>query len=689
MSKGIKLGIIEGNERLAKFVLEPGMEIIIGKQDVSGKNTIKIAHKNLSRQHAQLMMNSNGELYIVDLDSTNGTFVDGRKIKPNVPYPVGGDSKVSFAGQDQLQLVFNPDDFKGKKKPTGSGSGPLTDTNVLELLNRKAIITIGRSSSCDLTLPHNTISKAHASIEKKNNKYYLKDLGSLNGTFINGRRITHETEVRDTDKIIIGRFIISIKGKARSLSDEVTVRVERIVKKYSNGYVGLHQSTFEIPSKSILAVMGPSGCGKSTLLKALCGDSPPSSGNVFLFGMELNDNYDFLKTQIGYVPQDDIVHRQLTVEQSLYYAAKLRLPNAKNEFIHDKINQVLEELNITHIRKNLVGEISGGQRKRVSIGVEILTDPMVLFLDEPTSPLDPQTIEEFLGILRRLTEKGTTVIMVTHKPDDLDFMDSVIFMAEGGHIAYHNTVDGFKDHFQVDKVRKVYGNLEQPNAKAWIDKYNKSRQSETTGNNAPPVKQTGKTNPFSQYRWLVARYFKIKFNDWKNMAVMIGQAPIIAILICLIFENVTQSVPFLMTICAIWFGSNNAAREIVSELPIYKRERMFNQGIFPYIFSKITVLGSFAAAQAFLFTLIISINYTSSTNVSVAWNGPIASFTWILFVSLTASMMGLLLSALVTTTEKVMSLVPLVLIPQIMLAGVMAPIQNGIVEFLSYITLSR
>ena len=170
---------------------------------------------------------------------------------------------------------------------------------------------------------------------------------------------------------------------------------------------------------------------------------------------------------------------------------------------------------------------------------------------------------------------------------------------------------------------------------------------------------------------------------------MIGQAPIIALLLCLIFGKVTQSVPFFMTICAIWFGANNAAREIVSELPIYKRERMFNQGIFPYIFSKIAGLGAFASIQAALFTLIISVNYTTSNASNVEWNDPLMTFAWMTFVSISASMMGLLLSAVVTTAEKVMNLVPLVLIPQIMLAGVMESIQNQAVEILSYFTLSR
>jgi hypothetical protein len=167
---------------------------------------------------------------------------------------------------------------------------------------------------------------------------------------------------------------------------------------------------------------------------------------------------------------------------------------------------------------------------------------------------------------------------------------------------------------------------------------------------------------------------------------MVGQAPVIAGLICLIFENISPSVPFLLAVSAIWFGTNNAAREIVREAPIYKRERMFNQGILAYMLSKITVLGTFAAIQSLLFTLIISLRYS---NTVPAWADPVNAFLWMLLVSLAASMMGLFLSAVVSTSEKVMTLVPYFLIPQIMLAGAFAKITNPIVEILSYFTLSR
>lgn len=680
-----KFGIELNGNLLSKFRVEGGNVLITRKGANLGG--VEIDYPQLSRSHAQIVVSDDSRVYIVDLGSTNGTYVNGRRIVKDVLTEITNHDDIRLGGSNGLSLVFNPDNYSFNPI---SSSHKAASGDLFSLLEHKNKILIGRGTECDLVLNIPTVSKQHASVEKiQDGSYLLKDLHSTNGTFVNGKRISSSVRINGNDKVMIGRFVLSIKGKAKNLLDEITVKAERIVKTYPGGYVGLNQTSFEIASKSLIGVMGPSGCGKSTLLKALCGDSPVTRGNVFLFGLELGQNYDFLKTQIGYVPQDDIVHRELTVEQSLWYAAKLRLADADDKFIQNKIDEVLNDLNITHIRKNLVKAISGGQRKRVSIAVEILTDPMILFLDEPTSPLDPQTIEEFLGILKKLSEKGTTVIMVTHKPDDLEFMDSVIFMAEGGHIAYHDSVENYRSYFNVNKTREVYACLEQPNAKVWIEKFSSKNKSESTGGTSPQIKGSPSVNFFKQYYWLTLRYFNIKFNDKWNSLFLVAQAPIIAGLICLIFDEITQAVPFLMAISAIWFGTNNAAREIVSELPIYKRERMFNQGILPYIFSKLTVLGSFALVQTTLFIAIITIAYADCSSHLITWNNAGVSLVWMFMVSISASLMGLFMSAGLASAEKVMTFVPIALIPQIMLAGVVAPIQNKVVEFLSYFTLAR
>jgi len=690
-SEKIKLGFVSDGKLLVKFAFVSGQptEVVVGR---SSSAQICLNNNVISSQHAQLIFDANNNLFVIDMNSSNGTYINDRRIESGVPYQVRPTDKLYFSGPSGVELVFNPDNFEmaNNQRSTSAkntGDNNFSTTNILEKFNSKNLLTVGRNTECDVFLGHQSISRNHATIQKKgNNEFIITDLGSLNGTYVNGRRVNGSMKVVQDDIIIIGRFQLSLSGKIKDLTQEVAIRTERIIKQFDNGKIGLHECSFEIPSKSLMAVMGPSGCGKSTLLKALNGDSPPSSGQVFISGLELNANYDYLKTQIGYVPQDDIVHRELTVEQSLFYAAKLRLEQSDSASIQQKIEQVLKDLNIEHIRHNLVGKISGGQRKRVSIAVEILTDPLILILDEPTSPLDPQTIEEFLEILRNLSNKGTTVIMVTHKPEDLNYMDSVIFMAEGGYKVYQGNTSGYLQHFQVDDTIKVYAQLALPHATKWINNH-KQNHPELGAMQTPKEKQNSRhANFFHQYWWLTIRYFNIKLNDRLNTLVMVGQAPIIAGLICLIFKDITSAVPFLLSVSAVWFGANNAAREIVGEAPIFKRERMFNQGIMAYMLSKITVLGTFAAIQSLLFTLIIASNFS---NVDPSWNAPAQSFLWMLFVSLAASMMGLFLSAIVSTTEKVMTLVPIALIPQIMLAGVVAKITSPIVEILSYITLSR
>ena len=687
----LRLGFISDGKLLVKFAFVQGQpsEVVIGR---SPSSQICLNNNVVSSQHAQLIFDANGNLHIIDLNSSNGTYINDRKIEPGVPYQVRSTDKLHFSGSAGVELVFNPDSYEMAKvqrstSAKNTGDKNFSTTNILEKFNGKRLLTVGRNPDCDVYLGHDSISRNHATIEKKgSNEFIITDLGSLNGTYVNGRRVNGNMRVSQNDTIIIGRFQLSLSGKVKDLTQEVAIRTERIIKQFDNGKIGLHECSFEIPSKTLLAVMGPSGCGKSTLLKALNGDAPPSSGRVYISGLELNENYDYLKTQIGYVPQDDIVHRELTVEQSLYYAAKLRLEHSDSTFIKQKIEQVLKDLNIEHIRYNLVGKISGGQRKRVSIAVEILTDPLILFLDEPTSPLDPQTIEEFLEILRNLSNKGTTVIMVTHKPEDLNYMDTVIFMAEGGHKVYQGDTSSYLHHFKVEDTIKVYAQLAMPQATKWINNHKQNHPA--LGTMQPPKeKQNSRhANFFHQFWWLTIRYFNIKLNDRVNTLVLVGQAPIIAGLICLIFQSISPAVPFLLAVSAVWFGTNNEAREIVGEAPIYKRERMFNQGILAYMLSKITVLGTFAAIQSLLFTLIITINFSNS---DPSWDAPAKTFLWMLFVSLAASMMGLLLSAIVTTTEKVMTLVPIALIPQIMLAGVVAKISSPLVEVLSYLTLSR
>ena len=681
--ESLKLFFYKDSQLFKKVVIKEDFSLMLGS---SSNCDLIISNKRISRNHCQIIYSNSGELKLIDLNSTNGTFLNGIKLKSEKTYNLNIKDQVQLAGLSGILISVGSENTQSRDLDS--------QKNILELFKNKNSITIGRDSLSDLRINDARISRKHASIKKlSNDKFLIKDLGSLNGVYVNGSKVNVSKVISKIDNIFIGKYLIKIDGRAKDLSDELAISaigIEKIYPNQKNGKKALHKMDLSVPSKSLLAIMGPSGCGKSTLLKSLNGESPPTKGNVLIFNQDLITNYEYLKTQIGYVPQDDIVHNQLTVEQSLFFAAKLRIANISKSDIELKINKILSELNISHIKKNLISDISGGQRKRVSIAIELLTDPMLLFLDEPTSPLDPQTIEDFLNILKSLSENGTTVIMVTHKPEDLDYMDEVIFMADnnGGKIVYYGDSTKYKEYFNVKNAVSVFSQISGPDSKTWVNKYANPRPVSKTQDNNKILTNKSNQNPFDQFFWLTMRYFRIKTNDKVNTSIMLLQAPIIALLICLVFKEIQLSVLFIMAVSAVWFGSTNAAREIVGELAVYKRERMYNLKLMPYIFSKITVLSVFSIIQSLIFIFILYVNYNNSL-YDIFLNNPFGAFLWMSFLTISSTFLGLLLSAIFDTSEKVLAVVPIILIPQIMLAGLVAKIGSSTVELVSYLTFTR
>jgi len=481
----------------------------------------------------------------------------------------------------------------------------------------------------------------------------------------------------------------------------LSIQAIGISKTYPKNKIGLHPLSLDIKQKSFIALMGPSGCGKSTLLKCLNGDNPVTSGEVYINGLSLIDNYDQVKKSIGYVPQDDIIHRELSVYKTLFYAAKLRMPDGtSNEDIDTQINKVLKSLKLDQhdqgnqpnqkdIKYKKVKELSGGQRKRISIAVELLTEPSILFLDEPTSPLDPETIDSFLKSLQDLAKEGTTIIMVTHKPEDLNYVDEVVFLGVKGHLVYKDIPDKITKHFNVESIIEVYSKMSD------LDEvkrhYLKPKQEILSANN-PKINKSKPDSSIQQLYWLSKRYLNIKLNDISNLILLLLQPVIIGGLISLVFTQFRIGVIFLTAISAIWFGVSNAAKEIVGELPIYKRERMYNLNINTYIISKLLILSLIALVQVVIFATIIYLNFRFNTIAEYpdTYLQPFGKAVGFLFmVSCSATLLGLFLSSYFDNTEKVMTVVPITLMPQIILAGVMTKLDTRLIEILSFFTLGR
>ena len=703
-----ELTLFQSGKATQTFTLVPGQTQYIGRTGFGAD--IEINSPSVSRRHARIRLRKNQVLELADAGSSNGTFVNAQQI--TALSLTQGDT-LTFGGTPGIEMKVT------KLASREAGSTPLSPSidqipNLSQLLEKHHRITLGRDSGNLVRLPHPTASRIHAEIIRQGpNQFLIRDLNSRNGTRINGQLLKGQTQITRTDIISIGPYEFTLGTAQENLLSEriksdAAIIAKGLVTKVDNGRKTiLHNVSLKINEGEMIAIMGPSGCGKSTLMNALNGYFPASQGTVRIMGIDLNkQNYPYLKQFIGFVPQDDIVHRNLTVAQSLRFAAKLKLPDASEKEIKIRIQEVCQSLKISNqdvegIQDRRVSDLSGGQRKRVSIAVELLTQPRILFLDEPTSPLDPQTIDEFLDCLRGLTqprngEPGTTVVLVTHKPGDLEDMDKVIFMAAGGYLAYYGPVDTFKDYFKVKKVNEVYQQLSNKQSGPALLKKWQQTPSGRAAEALPASSSKGKAykgkreSGLRQAWWLTRRYFKIKTNDRINTFLLLIQAPVIALLTLTIFNSLTWGVFFMMSISAIWFGTNNAAREVVGEWAIYVRERMFNLKILPYLASKMIVLTLLSCIQAVVFVLIIWLGFSHPERSGQLMQEPGLAMAGMMLICFVSSLIGLLISVAVDNTEKVMTLVPLVVIPQILLSGMLAPIsEGGAVDFASHVTVSR
>ena len=659
-------------------------EITVGRSDNAD---IQLKSDVISRAHAYIKKIGENKFSIRDNNSLNGTFVNGRPISDTLE--ISGDDSIKIAKFEFKINDYIADAAGIEQKFSVEG------TNLSDFLKKKQTIIIGRGKECDITINDNLVSRNHAKITAENGGYFVNDLGSTNGTFVNGKKVKGKIKLSEKDELRIGLRVFGLNEAEKDLGDITAIRAVNVSKTYDNGYVGLKSMSVNIPSRGFIALMGPSGCGKTTLMNTFNGANPATGGSVFIHGLELKSNYSLLKRKIGYVPQDDIVHADLSVNKSLYFAAKLRMnDDTTEEEIKDRIDEVCKSLNIDDkkLRENKIKELSGGQRKRVSIAVELLNRPSILFLDEPTSPLDPETIDGFLKSIKNLTvTQDTTVIMVTHKPEDLNYVDRVIFLGTKGYQGYYGSEKNLYKHFDLEdkNIIGVYSLLSTEKAsKTWNDKWN-ATQSEAPASikeNKEPIKDDQKESLLRQFMWLTRRYGKIKLSDTANLILLIAQPVVIAGLLVFIFDKLQLSILFLIAISAVWFGVSNAAKEIVSEIPIYKRERMFNLNIFTYLFSKITVLSVIALIQVFLFVLIVQLKFMSDDIPPVNID---QYLLFMFYLAFSATLLGLLLSAVFENTEKVMTVVPIILMPQIMLAGVLTGIDSRFKEILSYLTLGR
>ncbi|MEA2675133.1 MAG: transport system ATP-binding/permease protein, partial [Chloroflexota bacterium] len=307
-------------------------------------------------------------------------------------------------------------------------------------LRARPSVRIGRAVDCDVVLDDLRVSRHHAVVTARpDGSFEVRDLGSSNGTFLNGKR-TAAGALESGDFIGIGGQTFQLlDGRLRLVTARHTAwfgAVDLVVT--AGGRRILDEVGFALEPSSMLAVVGPSGSGKSTLLNALTGFHPAESGNVVFDGRDLYATYDDLRLRMGLVPQADILHTQLSTRQALGYAAELRFPrDVSAASRRERVDEVMAELNLADRADVRLDRLSGGQRKRVSVGCELLTEPALLFLDEPTSGLDPGNEAALMETLRDLARAGRTVVVVTHSVQSLELADRLLVMAPGGRLAYY------------------------------------------------------------------------------------------------------------------------------------------------------------------------------------------------------------------------------------------------------------
>jgi len=480
----------------------------------------------------------------------------------------------------------------------------------------------------------------------------------------------------------------------------VRIELHGLSKRVRGGRQVLHEIGFSIDAGELVAIVGGSGAGKSTLLDAIAGVRPADEGTVVYDGVDYYDNVAAYRSSLGYVPQDDIIHRELRLASTLRYSAWLRLPpGTPRADVEQAVTEALEALDLTERTAIRVGALSGGQRKRASIAAELLTRPRVFFLDEPTSGLDPATGAELMRQLRRLSDTGRTVVLTTHTPDDIAICDKVVFLARDGHLAFVGTPEEARRYFDVDGFEEVYERLATEATPAeWARRFAAVR--ELDGSEAPAAEAVAPPEPrpsagaFSQWRTLTRRNLEILVRNRLTLAIVLGSPILVVAMLAVLFQpgafdfadpspSTTLQILFWVAFGGFFFGLTYGLLQIATELPIVRRERFVNLGVVPYVLSKVTVL-----MPLLLLVILLMLGVLRATDrLPAAGFGRYSSLTFTLFLDAAVGLaLGLLGSAAVTDPTQATLVLPMLCFPAVLFSGAIlaVPLMTGIGKVLSY-----
>ncbi|MGK7902718.1 MAG: ATP-binding cassette domain-containing protein [Hormoscilla sp.] len=679
-------------------------EHILGRDAQQADLVVDNGWRVVGRRQA-VLRRSGSEYHIYDGDgkqpSTNGLFLDRTRITPSqgIILNNGMELRIGQDPQNQVRLTYvNPS--------SRQITAPIAQSSI-SLKNGQC--ELGRDDSATLKLDSPVVSRRHALIKlDAKGRYVLRDY-STNGVFVDGRRVNGEVVLSSGSTIRIGPFTLVLHGDELQVLDQgnqIRLDAENLVIKGR-----LDRISLPIEPGQLVGLVGGSGTGKSTLMRTLLGIEPTNDGAVYLNGDNLRSNFNIYRTQIGYVPQDDIIHRELTVTEVLTYAAKLRLPPDID--VQQVVEETLKDIEMSHRWNAKVEELSGGQRKRVSIGVELLANPKLFFLDEPTSGLDPGLDKKMMILLRKLADQGRTIILVTHATSNIMLCDRIVFLGREGRLCYFGPPQDASKFFALtssEDFADIYIKLEDEHVvPQWAhqfrisDYYQNYIDNHLSAGGQPQAGRPQQVKPsfIGQLSLLSQRYLKLISRDSLNLGLSLFTAPIGISLITFAIDKdplvlgdapdstlapLALRVLFVFTCAAIWVGLSSSLQEIVKESAIYLRERLVNLGLFAYLGSKVLMLSGLALLQTLLICAVILVGFKSPSPELIPWFLGVGITTF--GTLLTSMSLGLTISALAKNGSQANSTLPLLLIPQIIFSGVLFKME-GLASKISWLMLSR
>lgn len=529
-------------------------------------------------------------------------------------------------------------------------------------------LVFGRGDSADVQLEDPAVSRKHVTIVRtQTGRYVVRDC-SAGGSQVNGRYFDQHEFVYG-DRLQLGSYVFRFTGAALQLvtntstagSVDAIAITRRFRDKITLSGVNLHISPGEF-----VGILGTSGAGKSTLLDALSGMRKPSSGSVLIDGRDLYHSR-FSSAPCGYVPQDDIVHHELTVEKALQFAAEIRLPgNVDIEDVRQLVAHTIRQLALEERALLRVGRLSGGQRKRVSIAAELMSRPAVLFLDEPSSGLDPATENKLMALLRELANVGCTIICTTHVMENVYLMDRLVIVS-AGRLIFDGAPDAALEHFAIRRFATLYERLEERTTDEWVRSFEIVTHSAAEGSRArrPGASQVCASSPWYT-GILLRRQWELLRAETKNLIMLVGQPLVIGLMVAWMADTSSLKL-FLTYLATFWFGCSNAAQEVVKEGAIYRRERLVGMPRLSYLGAKFTFLAGATCVQALLLFTFVHFG-TQSLEGSTLWQ-----LQCVVLTALSAVAIGLCISSWVGTTTQAVMVVPLILLPQIVFSGYVLP----------------